>query len=479
MTATKTQAVYQAQTYNYKKVVKSTEQSKEQFNTKSNNYTDPKSISYEQYKSMNPENIEELYPQETMPKEYKEALSLNIKANMTDDEVLNKVLFDKELESLNSTDKEYLKPANQMLNNIFDAYTTIAHNTMRFEAAAKHFESFAIDKGSVMKEYEFEFAKTVQITVGEVTKSVSYNHHVSYSSKSNLTTSSLFTAFDTMAEQFKMIKDEHIYDEDSHFYRGTRAIISYHDSIKKEYKDQTQEKETLLSEVTKNTKPNPLENIQQNKANEKPKFIDTLDKLNPKAFEDMGISKEDEKLFRTIIDDGKINEQELIDLSFEQTEQLNQFYHANLSYVIDEVGKENTPILLPTSEALPLLQSSQFTPNETFNKAFHQTLIESTHLNKHELEEMISQLQSNLLQKHLDMEFTLTNNNNNINSVGSPYFLEKENFDFDYDKFVSNISTYYNKEATKDHKFDDIKENYIQRAEWFSIFEKNYNIINN
>ncbi|MEA3354209.1 MAG: hypothetical protein U9Q33_10370 [Campylobacterota bacterium] len=292
----------------------------------------------------------------------------------------------------------------------------------------------------------------------------------------NKTNNTIYNSNENIKKEF----EERIYNLTNVDSNQDEILISIYEKLlnnfDKNIKNKEEENQALLQEATKNTKPNPLENMQQNKTNEKPKFIDTLDKLNPNAFKDMGISKEDEKLFRQIIDDGEISEKELRNLSYEQTSQLNKFYNENMSYVIDEVGLENTPILLPSGHnSFALLNSSTFIPNERFNQALHKTIIEDTKQGKYELSEMISQLQSNLLQVHLGERLQadfLTGSTSN--GIKNPYFVEKENFDINYGTFISELTSYYNKQVLKDHKFDDIKENYMQRADWFSLLEQNY-----
>ncbi len=268
--------------------------------------------------------------------------------------------------------------------------------------------------------------------------------------------------------------------------KGNPQLIKQYEQIVQGYsffndaysdiKTKEDENKTLLQEVTKNTKSNPLESIQKNQTNEKPNFIDTLDKLRPNVFEEFGISKDDEITFRYIIDDGEISEKELRNLTYEQTSQLNKFYYENMSYVIDEVGIEKTPILGAfNSKSNSLLTAPDFTNNERFNRALYETVLESSHLDRHELSEMISQLQTNLLQIHNDKEIQADFLTGTYRGERDKFYaLEKENFDIDYEQFILNTTNHYKQEASKDQKFEYIKENYIQRAEWFSILQNNY-----
>jgi hypothetical protein len=191
------------------------------------------------------------------------------------------------------------------------------------------------------------------------------------------------------------------------------------------------------------------------------------------VFEELGLSEEDEMLFKAIVDDGRITQSEVVNLSFEQAGQLYDFFQTNTSYLIDTVGEDKTPILLPEVNAWKLMEAPTFTPDETFNKAYHQTLLDSL---KNRIDIMSGQLQNNLLQVHLEAEFKADFWTGAVGSnVEHPYFLEKKNFDIDYAEFISMATEHYNTEASKDHKFKFVQDGYEKRAQWFSLLEQNYN----
>lgn len=71
----------------------------------------PNELSFSEYKTFSNQDIDRLYPINLMPEANKQAKSLLVKVNMTNDENLNKILFDKELVLSQSIYKDYFKVA--------------------------------------------------------------------------------------------------------------------------------------------------------------------------------------------------------------------------------------------------------------------------------------------------------------------------------------------------------------------------------
>ena len=70
--------------------------------------TPAKNITYDEYKNLSVEDLEKLFPKQSMPEENEKALSLHTKAQASEDEILNQVLFDKELEFYGSDAQQYV-----------------------------------------------------------------------------------------------------------------------------------------------------------------------------------------------------------------------------------------------------------------------------------------------------------------------------------------------------------------------------------
>lgn len=371
------------------------------FNELKNEKTNPRDITYDEYKNLKREDIDKLYPKDTMAEQNKEALSLHIKANMADDEVLNKVLFEKELESLSSIDAEYLKPANDIINAIFEATSHFAHNIMRLEAINKHFESFGVKKGTTLQEYSFEFSKTMEITVGNITRSVSYNKSVDYTKQTGLSTTDVFSAFDTMSNKFKTTIQEHHYGKDSHFYKGTQIIQSYHENIKAEYNKRMEVNTSTLYAYTKSYSYSNLDYKQNMDNNPQNVHLDSLieqilsfeksqnnqylsvedirqkykDNFNDEKYSELlekvgleDLSDEEKELFKSVIDDKHISDSEVRNLSYEQMKTLNKI-------IMQSDDKDNylaQDIIDIDYKASRLLDTTFMSKDDTFNKTVFQ-----------------------------------------------------------------------------------------------------------
>lgn len=217
----------------------------------------PKDISYDEYKNLTREDINNLYPEDTMQEQNNEAISLHIKANMTNDEVMNKVLFDKELESLDSINAKYLKPVNDIVNTVFEAWSSFAYSIMSLDAINKQiYNTYMGQKYGVDTSFQ-EYSRTMKVSIDNMTREVTYNRTSAYDKNKGISTSKVFTAsevfstFDMIDIKYKMIINEHNYGKDSHFYQGTKAVLKYHEDIKYEYDKRVDENNTLLYSHTK------------------------------------------------------------------------------------------------------------------------------------------------------------------------------------------------------------------------------------
>ena len=234
-----------------------THKSKQNSDSKKNSFLDklyrkrnPRNITYNEYKNLTREDIDILYPKDTMIKQNNEATSLYIKAHITDDEVLNKVLFEKELESFESSDALYLESLNKVVNTIFDAWSSITYLGIQFEAIAKHLESFAMNKeftkDYTIKDYSNEFSKNIEVTVKNIKRTAKYSTKTVCTSETEITTNGLFNTFDSMIKQFDSIQTKGHYDTNSNFYKGSKTVTSYLETIKDDYYKRKKENDKLL-----------------------------------------------------------------------------------------------------------------------------------------------------------------------------------------------------------------------------------------
>lgn len=221
---------------------------------------DPKEIRYSEYKELTQDQVEALYPKETNMEQNSIAQSLYIKVHFSDDEILNRVMFDKELEAMNNLEgeeKEAVQTAIEMDNKKFDMWSSFAYTQMAAQATMEHLATFAMTKefakDYTMEAYAFTFSKTMEMTIGGETRSVSYHTAITYTPETGIDRATLFGAYDSMTEQFKMIESNWHHDENTTFSKKAETITAYHDDIKNEYNKRVEENNSLLYYYTGTT----------------------------------------------------------------------------------------------------------------------------------------------------------------------------------------------------------------------------------
>ncbi|MGB5917682.1 hypothetical protein [Arcobacter sp.] len=183
----------------------------------------PTDISYDEYKKLTTEDIENLFPRKDMPQENTKALSLHSRVNASDDETLNQVLFEKELESNGNTMDSFSidlliesKKVGKELNIL------LMENEYRKENNMGDKEEIPLE---VKNNIEAKAEKNP--TNGKITPE------------------ELFEYFDN----FKIIQ------------KDSEEVFSMFDDIQKEYEKRVSERDAILNSYTSNNKANPLENI--------------------------------------------------------------------------------------------------------------------------------------------------------------------------------------------------------------------------
>lgn len=136
--------------------------------------------------------------------------------------------------------------------------------------------------------------------------------------------------------------------------------------------------QTLLEQLTKNTKPNPLEIYGLNNPDktatdttskqEKFRVVAFIDKYNGFS----SLSATDEKTFRDILADDTYTMNEIQSLSYEQVKKFNNYLAFGLA---SGISPDEIPVLKSTDfRAGAMLHATQITDNEDFNKALFQTV---------------------------------------------------------------------------------------------------------
>lgn len=193
----------------------------------------PTDISYDEYKKLTTEDIENLFPRKDMPQENTKALSLHSKVNASDDETLNQVLFEKELES---NGNEAQNSANFLINSALDWPKTISKLHNIFEMQSKYMQENNIEN------------------VDDIPSSVMYNIEAKAekeASEEKITPEELFKSFNNLKLTFEN-KENNSWKEE---------VFSIFDDIQKEYEKRVSERDAILNSYTSNNKANPLENI--------------------------------------------------------------------------------------------------------------------------------------------------------------------------------------------------------------------------
>ncbi len=178
------------------------------FEIKPNENLNPYDISYNDYKKLNYEALETIFGK---GKNLDDAVGLLVTTDITDDDVLNKIFFDKELKTKGEGEE----------SRMYD-YSIMMVATMHF---GDHLN--ALEKG-----YFYDTGRTTS------------------------TKDKLFDDFDKFKEYFHSNLDG---------WTGTidiEGVFNTMDEIKTEYEKRAAENEALLKELTKNNKPNPLETIE-------------------------------------------------------------------------------------------------------------------------------------------------------------------------------------------------------------------------
>ncbi|RLA84356.1 MAG: hypothetical protein DRG78_01700 [Epsilonproteobacteria bacterium] len=190
----------------------------------------PKGISYDQYKSLSIDDINELYPKETMPEENKKALSLYTRTQGSDDEILNKVLFN---DALNSTDSDFEQSTAQRVDLLLFMWESFSKFEISFEKTNQY-----------MKDNNITFSKDnldEDMRIFSQIHSKMYAETVVPENQKRITADELFHSFEQTESYFDTIMDYTNYTTDSDYYKDSRKTIEYHTKIQNEYQKRVDE----------------------------------------------------------------------------------------------------------------------------------------------------------------------------------------------------------------------------------------------
>ncbi len=197
---------------------------------------DPREITFHEYKSLTKEDIEKLYPKEEMPQQYEKAISLHTKASGTHDEILNEVLFDKEIAS---DDSEFDKRVSHMLDFVMNTQEMIA----RFEISLQKTEQYIKDnnitfEGDSPKDWIGQFSK-IHSQIEKETVVPEY--------QKTMTKDEMFEVFENNKSYAEQLIEYYNYTPEDEEYQYKKYMIAYEESIMAEYEKRVAEQESSLS----------------------------------------------------------------------------------------------------------------------------------------------------------------------------------------------------------------------------------------
>ncbi len=298
-----------------------------------NNQSLPSEITYDQYKNLTTEDINNLYPKDTMKEENEKAMALHKKVNISDDEILNQVLFERELDV---QDYEVGQRALGMIDFLSKTWDL-----------ATSFESYELtDKYMSENNIPFSREKFAEIQQ-KMEKTIVYDEN------KKMTAEELFEIFDNNKLGYEAYIEFYNYTPDSEEYQNYQEQIAYRESIKATYQQKVDENKALLASYTRTT-TSPTQTITDNIVS------DTTTEL----------SDAEKALFNSIVEDKYVTYEEVEDLSYDQIQQLKDFIMQK-----DEDGNYIKRTLLDSDrKAGILISTTAISSNTNFNKAIFNTV---------------------------------------------------------------------------------------------------------
>jgi len=222
------------------------------FKTLQEKETSPRDITYEEYKKLTREEIDTLYPKDTKKEQNDEATSLHIKVHMTDDETMNRVLFDKELEALDSVDAEYLKSATNVFNTTFEAWSSFAYSAMAFTTSVAQFHDVAMAQASGAQSSFHSYSMSMEVSIGTIARNLTFDRTMVNNAQNGVSSSERFTAsqaidsLEMISTKYKQIATENQYEQESCFCKAVNAFEIYLENTKIEYEKRSETNEHIL-----------------------------------------------------------------------------------------------------------------------------------------------------------------------------------------------------------------------------------------
>ena len=231
------------------------------FTISSNKKTQASDYTYDEYKKLSAKDINEIFPWDKMPHENEKAQKLQLLATLSPDETLNQVLFD---EAKNADFDDI------STRNFFDR--TLASATLEKALISAH--EYDISKEGI-EDFKKGYINSILEMPEDKRKAYvkeqgfsNVDDYINFIKNGTITMSPFdkeidgvvdakmyFQFYETSKNYFKEYgKDLSEYSQK--YWPGEYAL---YDKVKNEYEKRVSQNDTMLNQLTKNSKPNPLE----------------------------------------------------------------------------------------------------------------------------------------------------------------------------------------------------------------------------
>lgn len=205
--------------------------------TQANDYT------YDEYKKLSAKEINEIFPWDKMPHENEKAHKLQLIATLSPDETLNQVLFD---QAKNADFNDI------STRNFFDR--TLA--SAEFEKAMLSFNQYETSDEEFLKTLsQKDKLALAKDSNNKVAKTVNYTDSLAKEIDGIVDAKTYFDSYEMSKNYFK----EYGKDLSEYSQKYLPNEFALFDNVKSEYEKRVSQNDTMLNQLTYNTKPNPLE----------------------------------------------------------------------------------------------------------------------------------------------------------------------------------------------------------------------------
>lgn len=213
------------------------------FTISQNQKTQASDYTYDEYKKLSAKEINEIFPWDKMPHENEKAHKLQLIATLSPDETLNQVLFD---QAKNADFNDI------STRNFFDR--TLA--SAEFEKAMLSFNQYETSDEEFLKTLsQKDKLALAKDTNNKVAKTVNYTDSLAKEIDGIVDAKTYFDSYEMSKNYFK----DYGKDLSEYSQKYLPNEFALFDKVKSEYEKRVSQNDTMLNQLTYNTKPNPLE----------------------------------------------------------------------------------------------------------------------------------------------------------------------------------------------------------------------------